>query len=44
MLIAFHYFPSQFRGCMLAAVGMKAEEEETSVSASKTEVSSVGPA
>ncbi|XP_010879352.1 green-sensitive opsin [Esox lucius] len=34
----------QFRGCMMAAVGMKADQDETSVSASKTEVSSVSPA
>uniref|UniRef100_A0A4W5QWW6 Rhodopsin n=1 Tax=Hucho hucho TaxID=62062 RepID=A0A4W5QWW6_9TELE len=34
----------QFRNCMLAAVGIAAPEDETSVSTSKTEVSSVGPA
>ncbi|CDQ92415.1 unnamed protein product, partial [Oncorhynchus mykiss] len=35
----------QFRSCMLAAVGISSgADDETSVSASKTEVSSVGPA
>nr|BBA85528.1 green opsin [Sardinops melanostictus] len=34
----------QFRGCMMQTVLGKAPEDETSVSTSKTEVSSVGPA